>query len=263
MRLLRTLFIGRKDTDVLAEEAMKGQLRTILGRLLSKPVNVLAILLFFFFLIGVIVGPFFNPLEVNYQDMTQQNIAPGMTMLAVPKRLKGHAAAVSAGSSYGMGLSDEGEVFLWGKTRVTKNIDLKKSMPENMGKVRMIAAGFDHAVAVNEEGEVFCWGNNRLKQCDVPRKTDGSDFVFLAAGYQFTVAVTSEGEVITWGNTNMVDMSLRKVPGPVEKVVFTLDSALALLRDGSIVYLGKADNALSRGVPEGKFADLAALCVLN
>ncbi len=258
MKLLRTLFSGRKDTDVLAEEAMKGQLRTVLGRLLSKPVNVLAILVFLLFLIGVTVGPYFYPLEINYQDMTQQNIAPGRTMLAIPKELQGHIADISVGSSYSMGLSDAGEVYLWGKTQVTRNVDLAKTVPENMGKIRMIAAGFDHAVAVNEAGEIFCWGNNRLKQCDVPRKADGSDFVYLAAGYQFTVAVTSEGDVVSWGNTNMVDMSLRKAKGPVSKIVFTLDSAIALLQDGSLVYLGKADNALSRGVPEGSFTDLAA-----
>lgn len=259
MTLCRRLFGRRgKETDILAEEAMQGQFVTVMRRLLSKPVNVIALAVFLFFLIGVLIGPVFLPLDENYQDMTQQNVSPGRNMMDVPKELQGHIRQISVGSTYSVGVSDEGELYIWGKTQVTKNINLADSIPENMGKIRLAAAGYDHIVAINEDGEIFCWGNNRLKQCDVPRGTDGNEIEYLEAGYQFTVAVTGDGNAVTWGNSSIMDMSLTGLSGKLKKIVFTSDSAAALLTDGSVVYLGKAENALSRNIPEGKAADLAA-----
>ena len=237
---------------------MQGQFVTVMRRLLSKPVNVIALAVFLFFLIGVLIGPVFLPLDENYQDMTQQNVSPGRNMMDVPKELQGHIRQISVGSTYSVGVSDEGELYIWGKTQVTKNINLADSIPENMGKIRLAAAGYDHIVAINEDGEIFCWGNNRLKQCDVPRGTDGNEIEYLEAGYQFTVAVTGDGNAVTWGNSSIMDMSLTDLSGKLKKIVFTSDSAAGLLTDGSVVYLGKAENALSRNIPEGKAADLAA-----
>lgn len=258
LSLGRKLFGNKKNVDILAEEAMQSQFKTVMKRLFSKPVNVIAVTVFLVFLVGVIVGPLLLPLDENYQDMTQQNVAPGRNMLSVPAELQGHVKQISVGSTFSVGVSDEGKLYLWGKTQVTKNIDLAKEIPENMGKIRLAAAGFDHVVAINEEGEIFCWGNDRLKQCRVPRNTDGADIAYLNAGYQFTVAITSEGEAVTWGNSSILDMSLTGLNGRLEKIVFTSDSAAALLKDGSVVYLGKAENALKKNVPEGKAVDLAA-----
>lgn len=255
----RKLF-GRddKEVDILAEEAMQSQFTTVVKRLLSKPVNVAALAVFLFFLVGVLIGPVLLPLDENYQDMTQQNIGPGRTMLDIPGELEGHVKQISVGSTYSVGVSDEGKLYIWGKTQVTKNINLAEDIPEDMGKIRMAAAGYDHVVAVNEQGEIFCWGNNRLKQCDVPRGTDGSDIEYLEAGYQFTVAITSDGNAVTWGNSSIVDMSLTGLSGKLKKIVFTSDSAAALLTDGTVAYLGRTENALSSNVPEGKAVDLAA-----
>ena len=247
-----------REVDALAEEAMQSQFQTVIRRFFRGPVNVAAVMVFLFFLLAVLVGPAVHPLDENYQDMTQQNVAPGRNMLQIPAELKGHVKEISIGSTFSAGVSDTGKLYVWGQTQATRKIDLAKDIPEDLGTVRLVSAGFDHIAAVSEEGEVFCWGNNRLKQCDVPRKTDGSKIVFLNAGYQFTVAITDDGNAVTWGNSSLVDMSLTGLSGKLKKIVFTSDSAAALLTDGTIAYLGKADNALKKNVPEGKAIDLAA-----
>ena len=148
----RRLFGSRKkEVDVLAEEAMQGQFITIIKRLFSKPVNVIAFAVFMIFLVSVVIGPIFLPLDENYQDMTQQNVSPGRSMLDVPDALKGDVKQVSVGSTYSVGLSTSGGLYIWGETQISKNVDLIKDAPSGMGKIRMVAAGFDHIVAINED----------------------------------------------------------------------------------------------------------------
>ena len=256
--LLSRLFCKRQTpVNPLEEEAMQGQLVTILKRLFSKPINTVAAAVFLLFLIGVLVGPLFRPLDVNYQDMTQQNVSPGLNMLDVPAALQGHVKQISVGSTFSLGLSEDGQVYAWGKTQITKKADIA-DIPENMGVVKLIAAGYDHAVAVNENNEVFCWGNNRLKQCDVPSKAKKANIVSVYAGYQYTAAITDGGEVITWGNKSSVTASFKAAKGQYQKVVFTSSSALALLSDGSVIYCG-TDTSAEASVPEdlGTAVDIA------
>jgi peptide/nickel transport system permease protein len=73
----------------------------------------------------------------------------------------------------------------------------------------------------------------------------------LVAGYQVTAVVLMDGTVYTWGNENMTDIHIKpEYQGQIEKVTFTSDAMIALLKDGSVKYVGIHNNIYSR-IPEG------------
>ena len=49
--------------------------------------------------------------DMNYQDPTQKNIAPGMKFLDVPKELQGNAKKIEAGPTFGVGIDNDGVVY--------------------------------------------------------------------------------------------------------------------------------------------------------
>jgi len=256
--LLRRLFGDKRQLSVLEEEEMESQFRTVVKRLFSKKINVVSLAIFLSIFIFVLIGPFFRPLDVNYQEMTQQNVSPGYNLMKIPSELKGNIKEISVGSIFSLGLSNDGKVHVWGKTAKSKAVDMKDKIPKDMGNVVMISAGFDHAVAVNDKNEVFCWGNDRLGQCQVPTSINGKTVKYVSAGYQGTVLIMDSGEAVYWGNASALDIDLSKYQGKYEKIVLTANSAVALTTDGEVVYLGK-NKAIYSDIPEmERVVDIAA-----
>lgn len=263
MLMIRKLFgMGSGKLSLLEEEQMQSPMRTVVRNFMGNKLALGGLIVFILIFLMVVIGPVISPVVLSYHEGTQVNIAPGMNMMKVPSGLKNNIASLSSGSSFGVGADNNGKVYVWGQTKISKTTNIK-NIPADMGKVIKVAAGFDHAIALNEEGAVFTWGNNRLKQVKIPDDVyEHGKIVDIAAGYQLSAAVSEDGYVTFWGNesTNDVRVKMKSQQGKIKKVVMSAATMFGISKDGEVLHLGKQDSDLSR-IPEeiqGKVVDLAA-----
>ena len=259
--LFGRLFPGKKHVSLLEEEQIQSPLATIIKTFRSNKVGMAGLLIFFTILAIVTIGPWFYPVDLGYEESTQTNIAPGMDLMEIPAELEGNVKQVSVGPTFSIGLSNDGEVYAWGKTRVSNTIDIKNDIPENMGKVVQIAAGFDHAVALNDEGKIFTWGSARQKQAGLPPEVEALDNVAkVFAGYQATIILTEDGYTHYFGNTRTNDyFDFHEYQGQIQDIMGTASNYAGLTFDGQVVFLGTENNPFSR-IPEnmGTVVDIGA-----
>ena len=259
--LITRLFGNRnKVTDVMTEEQLQSPGRLILKNFLHNRLGMIGLIVFLLIFLLVMIGPKFYTLDLSYQDNTQLNVPPGMNMMSIPDGMKHKVADISPGTTYGVGVDTDGNVYTWGYTKITETIDLK-NIPEEVQNARIVnvAAGYDHIVALDENGGVYVWGNRRLGQDMLPDKLQmaaayGKNLGIkqIEASNQFSAAVTEDGELFLWGNGNQADIKVKKeYQGNIEKVALTARAYIALTKDGAVVYSGfQKDNALVR-IPDG------------
>lgn len=264
MSMLKRLF-GKRDAelDIMQEEALQSPLRTVIKNFLENRLATGGLIVFLLIFLVVLIGPLFNPIDLSEKEETQINVAPGMKMMDVPDGLKGNVRQISTGSTFSVGVDNDGKVYVWGHTRISSKIDVAKQMPskEELGKVVAVAAGFDHIMALNEDGKVICWGSDRMGQGKVPMEVSKKkDIVQIAAGYQISYALTEKGEVFCWGNENLNDIRLTKRNGNsnIAKISVANTTLMALTKDGEVRHLGSQKSEIAN-IPEdlGKVKDIA------
>ena len=204
--------------------------------------------------------------DLNFQDPTQKNIAPGFSFLSVPKDLKNNAEIIEFGPTFGVGVDKDGYVYEWGQ--LSKNL---KKIPYDMGKIVDIAVGQNHVLALNDKGKLFTWGFNRMGLNHIPQELQGKRISDIEAGYQMSIAVTEDGQVVSWGNENAVDIFASKVKKEkIKEVKSNIQTGMALTKDGRVISLAKKETAFDK-VPaeiQGKvekiaLTDKAAAAVLK
>lgn len=254
LSLLKNLFGKRseKELDIMQEEAIQSPLRTVIKNFVENKLAMTGLIVFILIFAIVLVGPYFYPISMNDREDTQTNVAPGMNLMDIPDELAGNIRDISVGSTFSVGVDNNGKVYVWGQTKITNTIDMLKNMPseEELGNVIAVAAGYDHAMALNDEGEVICWGNQRLGQCDsVVGRFD--NVVQIEAGYQMSFALTADGEVLYWGNENLNDVSVteEKGNGNIAKIAVCNLTLIGLTNDGEVVHMGVQKNDFDR-IPE-------------
>ena len=255
LTMVKSLFGGnnsKKELDIMQEEAIQSPLRTIIKNFLENKLAMTGLIVFLLIFAIVLVGPIFYPITMNDKEDTQTNVAPGLDLMEVPKELQGNIRDISVGATFSVGVDNNGKVYVWGKTRISRTIDMKENMPSEreLGNVVAVAAGFDHAIALNDKGEVICWGNNRLRQCDV-NVGRFDEVVQIEAGYQMSYALTSEGKVLYWGNESLNDVYVteEKGDGNIAKITVCDTTLMGLTKDGDVVHLGRQKNDLDK-IPE-------------
>lgn len=256
--LRRNILGKRDDLNFMEEEALQSPFRTIVQNFTNNKLAMLGMIVFLATLIFVLIGPRFFPNDLSYQDNTQMNVPPTVNMMKIPAKLLGNVRDISPGTTYSVGVSNDGEVFLWGYTKITDKIDLM-NIPQEVKDAHIVsvAAGYDHVVALDDAGKIYVWGNDRLGQGRLPTDIDNANrrgknlnIKQIEASFQFSGAVTEDGQLHLWGNSNLADLKIRqKVKGKVEKIALTSYGYIALLKDGSVAYGGFETNALS-AVPE-------------
>ena len=249
---------GKKDTkpkSVLEEEQMQSPFRTIIQHLCENKVAMGSAIIFIVIFLMCFILPIWMKQDLNFQDPTQKNIAPGFSFLSVPKELKHNAKEIEAGPTFGIGIDNDGVVYEWGTLT-----DRLKQIPADMGKVVDIAVGQDHVLAMNEEGELFTWGYNRMNLNRIPSEVQGKKVKSIAAGYQVSIVVLEDGSLVTWGNENAVDIVASKAKDENVKLVRTnISTGLALTEDGRLIPLAKRETAFD-AVPDeiqGRIQDFA------
>lgn len=260
--MFKRLFgVKKPELGLLEEEKLQSPFRTIVRNFVSNRLAFGALIVFLFIFVFVLLGPIISPIEMAYQESTQQNIAPGLDLMKLPSGLKGNVADISAGASFSLGADNNGKLYVWGKSKVTNSADIR-DIPEGVQNIVKVAGGYDHAMALSEDGTVYVWGNNRMKQATLPEDIyEHGKIIDIVAGYQLSIAVTEDGYVHLWGNDNSNDVRIKKrsQQGKIQKVAVTADTMIGLTFDGEVLHLGKDQSSISK-IPEeiqGKVVDIS------
>ncbi len=213
----------------------------------SAVVAAAFLLLLFLF---VFIAPAFVSLDVNYTDPLQQNVPPTYSLRAMPKRLQKGVAETNGFADFTVGVSSEGELFLWGNTKDRlKKTDLKE-VPNQVKQegAAVAAAGKDHVICVTKKGNIVGWGDNSCGQYGTEEKLNAiampqnlalgispSEIAQLVCGYQATALVMKSGKAYVWGNINAVrNLADLQTETDVKKAAFSNSSAIFLKTDGSV-----------------------------
>ena len=242
------------------DELMQSPVRMVVQSFLHDKVAMTGLILFLVIFLCCIVLPFFYPIDLYYQDVTQSNVAPGFGMLKVPSQLQGNAQMVSAGSTFSVAVDKDGNVYEWG----TFPTDKLKNIPSSSetGKLTQISAGLDHVLAVNEEGQIFTWGNDRMGLSQIPMELEMNPKPIkqISAGYQISLALTEDGRLYNWGSDYLLNITIpSEVQGNIAKFEDNTNIVIALTNDGEVVPLSNTNSAFSN-VPEeiqGNVVDIA------
>lgn len=258
--LIAKLFGGKKALSIMEEEQIQSPLRTIIKNFKNNKLAMTGLCMFLLIFATVIFGPSISKLDLSYSETSQLNVAPGRNLLNVPDSLQGKVADISVGPTFTVAVSTEGRLYIWGKTKISKAIDLKY-VGKDVGNVVQIAAGFDHVVVLNDKGQVYSWGSDRQKQVTVPTEVASlTNVKQIYAGYQCSVVLTEDGHSYFFGNDSNNDYKANHAyQGNLAKVALTADAVFGLTKDGQAVYLGNQKNSYST-IPTitGKVVDIAA-----
>ena len=261
-RWFSRLFFPNKEMDIYAEEALQSPARMVAKSFFSKPLAVISLVLLILIMLFVFIAPSFVVLDLGEQDSTLVNVSPGYSMMNYPEELENEGIAdISVGSNFSAGVDMNGNVYVWGKTKVSRVIDVADVPKEvQKAKITQIAAGFDHIVAVDDKGTVYCWGNARLGQTKLPQELSENNrfhnfkITKVFASHQFSAALTDDNRLLLWGNANFADIGMDKelYDGHVVDAALTDTAYIVLLDDGSVAYSGdKATSLLATDIPAG------------
>ena len=242
------------------EELMQSPARMVVQSFVHDKVAMTGLILFLLIFLCCIVLPFFFPIDLYYQDVTQSNVAPGFGMLKVPAQMQDNAQMVASGSTFSVGIDKDGNVYEWGTFPTEKLRNIPSS--SEMGKLTQISAGLDHVVAVNESGQIFTWGNDRMGLANIPIELESNPQPIkqISAGYQISLALTESGHLYNWGSDYLLNISIpSEVQGNIQKFDDNTNIVMALTNDGEVVPLSKTTSAFTN-VPEeiqGDVIDIA------
>ena len=247
--LFGNLFGGKnKQESLLVEEDIQSPWQTVRATFRENKVSMTALIVFLAIFATVLIGPLVHPIDLSFSEVSQKDVAPNREFLKVPKELDGKIQDISTGSTYSMGISTDGKLYMWGVTKVAIGVDVRK-VPKNMGKLVKVAAGYDHAMALNDQGEVFAWGNNRQRQASLPEQKF-TNVKEIYAGYQNSIILTEDGYMHYFGNTMNNDFNeFHQYQGNLKEIALTSDAVLGLTLDGQVVYLGTEKNSYAN-IPE-------------
>ena len=222
-----------------------------------RKLAVVALIVLVSMFLFVFIGPYFFPMDLNYTDPLQANMAPNNTLMKVPSELEDNIRNINGFSDFTIGVSQDDTLYLWGNTKNNlTNVDYADFPDEiQAGKVAYASAGSDHIIAITTDGKVVGWGNSSNGQFGVKKQDsdtytqmpdellngtiDVSQVKQLICGYQVTALVMEDGHMYMWGNNNAM-LSLPeftksdKYNTDVEKVAFSNYYAIIMRKDGTV-----------------------------
>ena len=205
------------EMDVMAVENLESPAKMAVKNFFRRKLAVGALVVLISMFLFVFIGSLFVPLNANYTDTLQANIAPNFSMRKVPKGLANNVKNINGFANFTVGVSNDNTLYIWGSTKdsLTK-MDLS-DFPEDIkkGEVYTAAAGSDHIVAITTDGKLVAWGDNTRAQYgysatgdkliympeELQSNIDVSKVQQLVCGYQVT-ALVYDGRLYAWGNGN-------------------------------------------------------------
>src|SRR5699024_5045800 len=123
--LLANLFGSKKELSLMEEEDVQSPWRTVVATFRSNKISMAALIMFLLIFAVVLIGPLIHPIDLSISETSQINIAPGYDMLKIPEALNGKVQDITVGPTYSVGVSTNGDMYIWGKTKITSTIDVK------------------------------------------------------------------------------------------------------------------------------------------
>jgi len=259
-RWLKRMVVGvdRELTqeEKLAVEKIESPSVMAVKAFFRRKLAVVALVLLISMFLFVFIGPKFFPMELTYTDPLQANMAPIYSLLSVPDELAGNVKEISSFSDFSVGVSQDNNFYMWGKTKNNLTKVDYTNIPEEIqdGKVLSAAAGSDHIIAITTDGKIVGWGNKSTGQYGY-KKVESDPYIQmptefiegtidpnavdqLICGYQVTGLIL-DGHLYMWGNPNTM-LSLKefstheRFTSGVKKVAFSNYYAIALMEDGTV-----------------------------
>lgn len=248
---LKRAFTGKKGLPQGgAGEEIESPSKLLTQAFFSKKTALVALVLLIGIFLFVFIAPVFVPMDVNYTDPLQQNVAPNYSMRSVPRSLQNSVLSIDGFSGFTVGLSKQGEAFVWGNGVDRLNKRNMKEIPKEVKTdgAAFLAAGKDHILALTKTGKIVGWGDKSCGQYGfepvlnavampeaLKEKIAPENVRSLVCGYQTSALVKTDGEAYLWGNQNAVKnlLELSHLTG-VKQIAFTNSTAIALFENGEI-----------------------------
>ncbi len=169
-RWARRMFFGPSkelaEMDIMAVENLESPTKMAVKTFFRRKLAVAALIILVALFLFVFIGPVFMPMNINYTDSLQANIAPNYSMLSIPSELAGDVRDINGFSSFTVGVSNANTLYMWGSTTDTITGEDYSKFPDEIkaGQVYMAAAGYDHVIAITTSGELIGWGDNTRAQ---------------------------------------------------------------------------------------------------
>ena len=241
--------LGERLAKNVRGEKIETPSKLVAAAFFRKKTAVVALVLLVALFAFVFIAPLFTPMDINYTDPMQQNLPPAYSLRAVPKQLKNSVQKIDGFSGFTMGLSENGEVFVWGSAKDKLYKTDMKALPAELAEegAAFLAAGKDHALAITTSGKLVGWGDKSCGQygfepvlnalptpAELAAGIEPQRVASLVCGYQTSALVTKDGRAFVWGNTNIA-RNLGEIAAleNVERVAFTASAAIAVRKDGS------------------------------
>jgi len=197
--LLGMMFGERvSKVSLMEEEQVQSPLKTMAREFFRRKLTIIGLVGFSFFLLASTIIPFFFPIDLTETDPGQVNQRPSFNMMRIPRSIRGDIYRIASGTGYGVGITHNNEVHVWGTVSVIAEPLL---IPPQPGRpIRHLSAGPYHALMITEDGHVYSWGNENatFAMNDVPPAIQGR-VVTATAGMRMTVAITDDGRLHAWG----------------------------------------------------------------
>ena len=255
------------EMDVMAVENLESPSKMAVKTFFRRKLAVVALVVLISLFLFVFIGSIFIPMNANYTDTLQANIAPNFNMLKIPKELAKNVRDINGFSNFTVGVSNDNTLYIWGNTKDALTKKDLSDFPESIkeGSVYMAAAGSDHIVVITTDGELVAWGDNTRAQYgytatgdklvympeELQGKLDITKVQQLICGYQVT-ALVYDGRLYMWGNGNalinmqsMVDAANQKYAEDdigVSKVALGNYYGLIMYDDGSVASPSNLNN---------------------
>jgi len=144
-------------------------------------------------------------------------------------------ATNGADGTYGAAVTAEGAVLTWGLKR---SYPTPLDVPAGLTGVTQVSLTDENAVALKSDGSVISWGNPAGGINDVPA---GLSATAITTSRTAAFALTGQGTVVAWGGSEGGGLDLPaavSTPGNVKAVAATVDGAMAILADDTVIAWG-------------------------
>ena len=232
------------DSELIVSPA-----RQVFNRFMERKFAVVSVIVvLIMFALVFIVPHFMTKYYDAFTETTQKDLPPTMSLMKVPKELQGNIKSIDSYSSFSVGLSKDGKVYIWGIGKLgATGLDVM-DIPEEVqnAKIAYVAAGQDHIIALDENGKFYGWGSNRFGQFANDEKTEGNPNLEpvpeevlngldinhvkkVVAGFQASAILMDDGTLYLWGNKQSYS-NLENLAGRtnIVDVDFTLNNVVAL-----------------------------------
>lgn len=235
------------ENDALKEEAIRSPGQVALRNFLRNPLGVFGLVLFIALILVVFVGSAILPFNQYYSQGNLTNVAPGGAYMNFPKEMESEGTKkISIGNTFAIGLTNEGNIYVWGSDNEDKILTIPKKAKEALKnqKVIDVAAGDRHIIFATEDNQIYGWGNNSFDQTKMPPMSESQikeeGIKKLGAGVQYSAILTNKKNLVVWGSTlaSRLNMIPSTIQGQVEDFDTSSINMLVAKTDGTIQLIG-------------------------